>query len=171
MGPQIGDRSHFPTFSYPFSRARKACRGFRARFRWGAPFSRRVRSAHLTSPLHKGQLTPTEKKRHHYQQTNTLFFASTRKRVFFQREGERKKTQFLEREIVWLWGFGLGFSFLLGGDNRDWVFLEGDNSHGTFWNYLFIFSSSLFLEGVVIGLGCVVVALSDCKFDGFCLVS
>ena len=92
--------------------------------------------------------------------------------VFFHREREReKKTQFLEREIVWLWGFGLGFSFLLGGDNRDCVFLEGDNSHGTFWNYLFIFSSSLFLEGVVIGLGCVVVALSDCKFDGFCLVS
>ena len=112
------------------------------------------------------QLTPTEKKKHHYQQTNTLFFTSTKKRGSFFRERE---TQFLEREIVWLWGFGLGFFFLLGGDDGDWVFLEGDNSHGTFWNYLFFFS--LFLEGVVIRLGCVVVALSDCKFDGLCLVS
>ena len=33
------------------------------------------------------------------------------------------------------------------------------------------FFFSLLLEGVVIRLGCVVVALFDCKFDGLCLVS
>ena len=57
--------------------------------------------------------------------------------------------------------------FLLGGDDGDWVFLEGDNNLVLSETICFFFFISG-MSGDWVRLCC--VALSDCKFDGFYLV-